>query len=427
MALIGTISGSVGAGGSLTSANAITGTLVVANVSVNFPPKPPDAVFFVSGSTTDSNTKSVFGGDLQASGTITALGYLKSLNSSGDEGGEIFLSKSVTGTTINGGVTIDVYQNKLRIFEQGGTARGGYFDITALDASAGTDLAFTGSSNAYTTTVGSPFTLAIPAGARIIEIEACGGGGGGGSGRKNPAANGCYGGGGGAGGAYSRVVLNAATVRAISSNLTITIGGGGAGGAAQISDSTNGNPGNPGNNTSVAAGATTLLVAPGGSSGQAGTNTNGLGGIGPSWYLTGGNGGGSSNTAAPNQPPLAGFAGGGGAGGGVTTVGTALNGGNGGHGGDLRVDNVSRTGAGGNAATPRNGTNATVTATYSPTGGGGGGGGAGRNGGGGAAGTGGNGIQGSGGGGGGGNIDGASNDSGKGGDGGAGWCVVRFS
>jgi hypothetical protein len=141
MALIGSISGSVGAGSALTSTNAITGTLVVANVSANFPPKPPDAVFFVSGSTTDSNTKSLFGGDLRASGSITALVNLRSEYSSGDEGGEIFLSKPVTSTTINNGVTIDVWQNRVRFFEQGGTARGYYFDITKAGGSVITNLA----------------------------------------------------------------------------------------------------------------------------------------------------------------------------------------------------------------------------------------------------------------------------------------------
>lgn len=408
MALVGTLSGSNG-----TSRTAVTGTLVVANVTSPFPQISSDASLFVQGTTVTTVD-------------IVCSGNIRSLNSIGDEGGEIFLNKPVTSTTINGGVTIDVYQNKLRFFEQGGTTRGGFFDITSLAPGVATDLAFTGSIFSYTTTVGSPFTLAIPGGAKFIEIELCGGGGGGGSGRKNLAANGVYGGGGGAGGTYSRAVLNAATVRAISSNLTIAIGGGGTGGAAQTTDSTNGNPGNQGNNTSVAAGATTLLVAPGGSGGQAGTNTNGLGGVGPAWYLAGGGGANSSNTTAPNQAALASFAGGGGAGGGVTTTGTALNGGNAGIGGDIRVDNISRAGQGGNAATPRNGTNATVTATYSPTGGGGGGGGAGRNGGG-AAGAGGNGIQGGAGGGGGGNINGVGNDSGKGGDGAPGWCVVRFS
>jgi hypothetical protein len=55
----------------------------------------------------------------------------------GDEGGEIFLANAVTNTTVTGGVTIDVYQNKLRFFEQGGTARGFYLDITTGIAGVG--------------------------------------------------------------------------------------------------------------------------------------------------------------------------------------------------------------------------------------------------------------------------------------------------
>ena len=59
----------------------------------------------------------------------------------GDEGGEILLEKADTNTTLNGtGVTIDVYQNKLRFFEQGGDARGAYIDLTAASAGASTNL-----------------------------------------------------------------------------------------------------------------------------------------------------------------------------------------------------------------------------------------------------------------------------------------------
>jgi hypothetical protein len=83
---------------------------------------------------------------VNASGNITStadvLGqYLKSTNSSGDEGGEILLYKPQTNSTIAGtGVTIDVYQNKLRIFEQGGDARGVYIDITAAASGVATNL-----------------------------------------------------------------------------------------------------------------------------------------------------------------------------------------------------------------------------------------------------------------------------------------------
>lgn len=60
--------------------------------------------------------------------------------SSGDEGGELKLNKPATNTTINNGITIDVFQDRVRLFETGGTNRGGYWDITALSAGVGTNL-----------------------------------------------------------------------------------------------------------------------------------------------------------------------------------------------------------------------------------------------------------------------------------------------
>lgn len=86
-------------------------------------------------------------GTINGSSTITATsdivssGTFRSLFSSGDEGGELFLNKAVTNTSLTTGVTIDVYQNRLRIFETGGTNRGGYFDISSLTAGVGTNLA----------------------------------------------------------------------------------------------------------------------------------------------------------------------------------------------------------------------------------------------------------------------------------------------
>ena len=80
-------------------------------------------------------------GNITASGNITAQTNLVSANSSGDEGGEILLYKSVTNNSLTGsGITIDSYQNKLRFFEQGGNARGAYLDITTLGNSVGTNL-----------------------------------------------------------------------------------------------------------------------------------------------------------------------------------------------------------------------------------------------------------------------------------------------
>ena len=87
----------------------------------------------ITGNTTISGTTNV-GGD------VVASGYLRSFNSTGDEGGEIFLNKAATNTTLIGGVTIDIWQNRLRFFEQGGTARGAYIDLTAAGAGVSTNL-----------------------------------------------------------------------------------------------------------------------------------------------------------------------------------------------------------------------------------------------------------------------------------------------
>ena len=62
-------------------------------------------------------------------------------NSVGDEGGEILLAKPESNTTLVGtGITIDAYQNKIRFFEQGGSARGAYIDLTECVGGAGTNL-----------------------------------------------------------------------------------------------------------------------------------------------------------------------------------------------------------------------------------------------------------------------------------------------
>jgi hypothetical protein len=73
--------------------------------------------------------------------TLTYDGVtLKMLAQSGDEGGEIFLNKAVTNTSINTGVTIDIFQNRLRIFESGGSARGCYIDLTTQTAGVTTNI-----------------------------------------------------------------------------------------------------------------------------------------------------------------------------------------------------------------------------------------------------------------------------------------------
>ncbi len=78
--------------------------------------------------------------DTLVAGRVETTGF-EAKTVGGDEGGEILLGKAVTNTTLTGtGVTIDVYRDKLRFFEQGGTARGAYIDISAAGAGVSTNL-----------------------------------------------------------------------------------------------------------------------------------------------------------------------------------------------------------------------------------------------------------------------------------------------
>jgi hypothetical protein len=97
---------------------------------------------------------------LTTTGDINTAGKLSVTASSGDEGGEIFLSNAVTNTSITSGVTIDVYKDRLRFFEQGGSARGYYIDITAGGGGASTNLAGGGGGTGTVTSVtaSSPLT-----------------------------------------------------------------------------------------------------------------------------------------------------------------------------------------------------------------------------------------------------------------------------
>jgi len=81
---------------------------------------------------------------LQVNGDIKSTGTIKSMYQAGNEGGEITLNIPATNTNLNTSVTIDVYQNKLRIFESGGINRGGYFDLSNLNAGVGTNFVPTG-------------------------------------------------------------------------------------------------------------------------------------------------------------------------------------------------------------------------------------------------------------------------------------------
>lgn len=105
---------------------------------------------------------------------LSVAGKLSLTASSGNEGGEIFLNKPVTNTSINGGVTIDVYQNRLRIFEQGGDVRGAYIDMTKLPTGVAGELLFKSSAfvNAgYDVTLGNLKARIPTSGNRSLQLS----------------------------------------------------------------------------------------------------------------------------------------------------------------------------------------------------------------------------------------------------------------
>lgn len=86
-------------------------------------------------------------------GTTTLAGseVLITAGSGGNEGGELHFQTPATGSTLSGPIAIDIYQNKIRIFETTGTNRGVYIDITSAGAGVGTNLLTGGSGSAIPT------------------------------------------------------------------------------------------------------------------------------------------------------------------------------------------------------------------------------------------------------------------------------------
>ena len=84
-------------------------------------------------------------GNATFSSDVNVRGELFVTGAGGDEGGQITLAPAVTNSTLAGQVVIDVFQNKLRFFEKGGSNRGAYIDLSTGGASVGTSLISTGS------------------------------------------------------------------------------------------------------------------------------------------------------------------------------------------------------------------------------------------------------------------------------------------
>jgi len=128
-------SGSLGSSGKL-SFNKTTGLLTVdGTVRANiFSDDGTDLLVFANSAFNKANS-ALSNTNLNVSGT------LRMLNQGGDEGGELFLDKPVTSTSLAAGITIDIFQNKLRFFETGGSVRGVFIDMANSAApGVGTDL-----------------------------------------------------------------------------------------------------------------------------------------------------------------------------------------------------------------------------------------------------------------------------------------------
>jgi hypothetical protein len=128
-------SGSLGSSGKL-SFNKTTGLLTVdGTVRANiFSDDGTDLLVFANSAFNKANS-ALSNTNLNVSGT------LRMLNQGGDEGGELFLDKGVNNTSLAAGITIDIFQNKLRFFETGGSVRGVFIDMAnSAAAGVGTDL-----------------------------------------------------------------------------------------------------------------------------------------------------------------------------------------------------------------------------------------------------------------------------------------------
>ena len=89
--------------------------------------------------TSDGSGSLVAESNLTFDGSNLSSPTISSTNASADEGGEIQLAKPPNGS-LGGGITIDAYLDRLRLFEQGGSARGVYVDLSKAPSGVGGEL-----------------------------------------------------------------------------------------------------------------------------------------------------------------------------------------------------------------------------------------------------------------------------------------------
>ena len=93
--------------------------------------------------TNTPTTKLDVTGSLQVSGNTTLKSSLNIGTGVGAEGGEMLLAYAQTGNSLTGtGIVVDVYQDRLRIFESGGNARGVFLDLSKAPAGVAGELMY---------------------------------------------------------------------------------------------------------------------------------------------------------------------------------------------------------------------------------------------------------------------------------------------
>ena len=137
---------------------------------------PTGAILYHSGIGVTGNNSLTF------DGTNLSAPYLKLTNSIGDEGGEMLFSLPQTNTGLTGtGVTFDIYQNRLRVFEAGGNNRGYYMDISTAEngvaTSLGAEPGFIINSSAFTARAANRYGVNTSGGSVTVTLPASPGNG----------------------------------------------------------------------------------------------------------------------------------------------------------------------------------------------------------------------------------------------------------
>ena len=154
-----------------TQNNSIAAAFTAANSAANsttdiYSRNTANAAFTKANNALANTNGATFGGELNITGTLR-MGTL-----GGDEGGEIFLDKPATNTSLNGGVTIDIYQNKLRFFENGGATRGAFIDFTSAGSGVGTNILAGSSTDTYARNHANAAFITANAGGAVTDAYA---------------------------------------------------------------------------------------------------------------------------------------------------------------------------------------------------------------------------------------------------------------